>query len=1098
MPTKLSRFCLGVMEAAWLAAVSLIPLFFNIYSSRIFEPDKIAILRSLAILTLGAWAVKLVNEGGVKWNSEERNQSFFRYLLTYPLVAPIFSLIIVYIISTIFSVTPSISLLGSYQRLQGTYTTFSYLIIFFSIIANLRNHEQISRFITLIIFTSLPISLYGFLQKYNLDPIPWGGNVSIRIASSMGNSIFVAAYLIMVFPLTVGRIIESLKAILTADDNHESKLQTSKNIIRATIYIFIAIVELIAIYMSGSRGPLLGLLAGGYFMLLLLSIYWKTRWLSFTVIGLAVVGVVFLAVFNINNGPLEALRKSPAVGRFGNLLNSESNSALVRQYIWEGDVKLAGIHAPLVFPNGSTDKFNILRPLIGYGPESMYVAYNQFYQPELGQVEKRNASPDRSHNETWDSIIITGGLGLLVYLAIFSGVFYYGLSWLGMIISRRDKFFFWLCLVGGGIIGTIALIIFKGVEYLGVGLPFGMVVGVVAYLTVHSIISPLQENDLVKKNPYSLLMIVIFAAIVGHFIEINFGIAIVATRTLFWSYSGILLVVGFILPKLTTGDVDHTQSETVAVVKESPSGRKRERTSAKSYKKSDNNKRPLLGDRPDWFRNAMIGAVMIGMIMATLGYDFITNSDHSTSFVHIIISSLTTLPNKGNVFSLGLLMLLFIPTWIFGTLLFASEINGIDDDRTWLKTFGLMAGVALGIGVLFWLFHAISLVLLAAFVPQNQNDVITQVNGIGSLLTKYYIYIFLLLILLGFLLPDEWPSKRLSKSSLGIVTLPVALVLVVLIVLPSNLKVIHADITFKMAEPFANSAQWQVATFLYKRALELAPKEDHYYLFLGRSYLETAKQTSATADQDKLVLQAESDLKVAQSINPLNTDHTANLARLYTWWAGKAAAQSDTRTQRAQKASDYYATAVELSPNNSTLWDEWAVLYMQLIGQPDQAYQRLQHALSLDPQYNYTQGLLGDYYQRVASSTNNISEKQQALEKARDYYKTAADVSKYTDVNTKASYIASMANIYAQLATLNPDNVDNSQYQQAIAVLQQYIDAGLRANDLWQVQETLAKLYIQIGDKANAQYYAGQALDNAPSSATDRIQALITQTQSLP
>ena len=150
-------------------------------------------------------------------------------------------------------------------------------------------------------------------------------------------------------------------------------------------------------------------------------------------VGLAPVGAAFLAVFNMSNGPLEALKKSPAIGRFGNLLNPESNSALVRQYIWEGTVKLVGIHDPIKFPDGSTDKFNFLRPLIGYGPESMYVAYNQFYQPELGQVEKRNASPDRSHNETWDSIVITGISGLLVYLSIFSAVFYYGLKWQGLI-----------------------------------------------------------------------------------------------------------------------------------------------------------------------------------------------------------------------------------------------------------------------------------------------------------------------------------------------------------------------------------------------------------------------------------------------------------------------------------------------------------------------------------------------------------------------------------------------------------------------------------------------------------------------------------------
>ncbi len=219
---------------------------------------------------------------------------------------------------------------------------------------NLRSKNQISRLITTIILASLPVSLYGVLQRFQIDPIPWGGNVSRRIASNMGNSIFVAAYLIMVFPLTLGRIIGSFKDIIS-DDGHveESRIKTVKQIIKASLYILIASLELIAIYMSGSRGPLLGLMVAVYFMMLLFSIFWQKRWLTYTVIGIAVMGIIFLAVFNLRNGPLETLKSSPAIGRFGLLLDPESNSALVRQYIWEGTVKLVGIHDPLIFPDGS-------------------------------------------------------------------------------------------------------------------------------------------------------------------------------------------------------------------------------------------------------------------------------------------------------------------------------------------------------------------------------------------------------------------------------------------------------------------------------------------------------------------------------------------------------------------------------------------------------------------------------------------------------------------------------------------------------------------------------------------------------------------------
>lgn len=1098
MPTKLSRFCLGVMEAAWLAAVSVIPIFFNIYSSRIFEPDKITILRSLALLTLAAWVIKLVDEGGIKWKADTRASSLFTYLWNYPLIAPVIGLVVVYILSTIFSVTPSISLLGSWQRLQGTYTTFSYLVIFFSLIVNLRTHNQIKRLVTTVILASLPISLYGLLQRYQIDPIPWGGNVSIRIAANMGNSIFVAAYLIMVFPLTIGRMVEAFRAILT--DNGDAKgsgINSSKQVIRATIYFFIAAIELIAIYMSGSRGPLLGLAAASFFILLLFSIYRHNRWLTFVTIGLAILGTAFLAVFNMSNGPLEALRSSPAIGRFGNLLNPESNSALVRQYIWEGTVKLVGIHDPLKFPDGSTDKYSILRPLIGYGPESMYVAYNQYYQPELGQVEKRNASPDRAHNETWDSIVITGISGLLVYLSIFSAIFYYGLKWLGLINNNRNKYLFYICLVGGGAVGTIILIILKGIEFLGVGLPFGMIIGVVVYLTFYALFSLSKTQPQKQNNPYSPLLIVLFAAIVGHFVEINFGIAIVATRTLFWIYAGLTLVVGYVLPKVSQVETQLLPSDNKIEGKINQVNKRTEKLGAgKTRRHLARNRRSLIGDKSELIRSALSGAVIVGIIIATLGFDYVTNSIHSTSIAVIILNSLTRLANQDNAVSLGILMLIII-TWFSGILLYATENDKYLEKNSWLKDLGVMAIISISLGVLFWILHGFSLAGLASFIPGNQNDVITEVNSIGSLLTKYYLFIFLTILLVAFLLPDEWPSRTISPAAISGFIAPVFLVLVFIFTNSSNLKVIHADVTFKMADPFTKNGQWQVATFLYKQALVITPKEDHYYLFLGRSYLEQAKITNAETDQDNLVLQAEKDLKVAQSINPLNTDHTANLARLYSWWAGKAATTSD-RTDRAQKASDYYSTAVMLSPNNSTLWDEWAILFMQLVGQPQQAFDRLQHAMALDEKYSFTQGLLGDYYLRIATSATDTSAKVQALTTSASYYRTAADVWKSTDTTSKASYLVSLGNVYTIIAGIDPQNINQEKLQQAIDALLESIDAGLSQTDLWKVQEAVAKLYLQHGDKADAQYFANQALLTAPASATSRIQDLITQTITLP
>jgi len=55
--SKLGVFCDKLIEAGWLAALVVAPLFFNVWSDRVFEPDKIVLVRSIALVMAGAWLV---------------------------------------------------------------------------------------------------------------------------------------------------------------------------------------------------------------------------------------------------------------------------------------------------------------------------------------------------------------------------------------------------------------------------------------------------------------------------------------------------------------------------------------------------------------------------------------------------------------------------------------------------------------------------------------------------------------------------------------------------------------------------------------------------------------------------------------------------------------------------------------------------------------------------------------------------------------------------------------------------------------------------------------------------------------------------------
>ena len=585
MTTKLSVYCDKIIEAGWLLAVILVPLFFNVYSSRVFEPDKLTLLRSIVLVMIVAWLIKILER--VSWGSagdqeteddpdtgaDDGGGAFRRWLIDVPMVLPTLLMVFVYIISTISSVVPGVSLLGSYQRLQGTYTTFSYIVVFFMILQGMRKRAQLDRLVTAVLLSSLSVSLYGMIQHDKLDPLPWGGDVTSRVAANMGNAIFIAAYLIMAIPLALGRVIEALGKIIDPERTQRSAAFTVLYLVLVVgqmavwmkygflagifsglglillvvvgslflerpvaqfallgAYSFILVSQLIALLFSQSRGPWLGMLTGLYiFVLLALTSLRRrasdqsrlslkelgtavlfailsplillapayalmvvlrkgARWLWLSWLLQALVGLVFLLTLNLPGTPLAPARSLPYVGRLGSLL-SEGGTGQVRVLIWEGAVKMLSPHDPLQFPSGQSDSLNAIRPLIGYGPESMYVAYNPFYRPQLAQLEARNASPDRAHNEAFDALIISGYLGFLAYLAVFGGIFYYGLKCLGMVGGRRDRNVFFVAWIGGGIIGALLAYLLDGsMRYFGVGLPLGCMAGLALYVALYSLL----------------------------------------------------------------------------------------------------------------------------------------------------------------------------------------------------------------------------------------------------------------------------------------------------------------------------------------------------------------------------------------------------------------------------------------------------------------------------------------------------------------------------------------------------------------------------------------------------------------------------------
>jgi tetratricopeptide (TPR) repeat protein len=1072
MRTKLSTFCDRIIEAGWLAAAVAVPLFFNIYSARTFEPDKITLMRSIVSVMILAWIISVVERGVGDPDSDAPISlaDRFRQWLKFPLFLPTALLALVYIISTIFSLAPKVSLWGSYQRLQGTYTFLSYLVIFALMAGNLRTREQADRLVTTLIITSVPIGLYGIVQHYGLDPLPWAGDVVQRVAANMGNAIFVASYLIMIVPLTLSRLIESLTAIIK-----EEKASWGHTIL-AAVYIFILAVQIITVLYSGSRGPLLGLLAAsfvmgllimlilrrlhvetsplsireiglgiafvgllglagglggglGYFagrglhyllpiedlpllgaalggLLALLGLYtfmaatekgWRWLWLSwFSIAILAIISVVTLNIRGTSLDPyLDPIRRIPYISRLANVIET-SGTGKVRVLIWDAATKLVLPHQPLGIPGDDVtdqDKFNFVRPLIGYGPESMFNAFAFVYPPELAHVEARGSSADRSHNETMDSLVITGILGFLAFYFLLISLFYYTLRWLGWAPDQSSRRRLVILLVLCGIIGAIIPLLVDNVDdrytFVALGLPFGLLTGVVIHLVWQGIIQQTEDKDKVEFVTHPLLLIGLLGAVIGHFIEVHFVFSIAATYTYFWLYAGLIVALSRIRESAQQPDTElagqeaalDLNAEATANLKVEPEEpeflerrsktrrpkKRRARRRAVKNKLVDTSPKgrretypqPVKGESWEIWLGGQ--GLAMAIILIILTFDFITPQFQFKS---------------GDKNSMSLLWMYSI-TWAIGLAIALSDLavrqSNWGGRVSWLKAIILYALTSLS--YFFFYYRAQRIQFGRQIVVNTVTDVIKAANVLANGLVIFYAFLFLLMVLLAILLSWQearpWQQVRRlpfwRSDIFNGLLYPILVVTIGLVIWFKNIDVVRADIYLKEGERYRGQSQWDQAIALHEKAQSIDSDEDIYYLMLALDYqlmaqdgnLEPARREFAWQEGERIALEA-------RRINPFNPDNTGNMGRYY-FTLGQV-----FNPGRFSEALAFFEKATILAPSNVIYHNLWAQTHY-ILQNYEAAVAKLQESIEIDPKYAPTWLLLGDTYAAMG-------EVEQALE----------------------------------------------------------------------------------------------------------------------
>lgn len=235
------RWSSYLIELGWLAAIFCIPSFFNLLSSRHFEPDKALVFRFIIVFLSTFVVINIVESR--RTQKTGTSSTWWQHYKNYPLMIAVLGYGAVFILSTITSIVPDVSFWGSYQRLQGTYTNLSYVILALTMVRYISHSGQVWRIVSMILLGSIVPTLYGYVQHLEMDPLPWKGDVITRVASTLGNSIFIAAYLILVVPFALAYAIRhwQIARAQTSDSTDSSWLWVSGhtfNIIAIVTVIF--------------------------------------------------------------------------------------------------------------------------------------------------------------------------------------------------------------------------------------------------------------------------------------------------------------------------------------------------------------------------------------------------------------------------------------------------------------------------------------------------------------------------------------------------------------------------------------------------------------------------------------------------------------------------------------------------------------------------------------------------------------------------------------------------------------------------------------------------------------------------------------------
>ncbi len=288
-------------------------------------------------------------------------------------------------LTTLTSVNAYQSMWGTLERMGGWFSFFHFWLFFVIASAILRKKDEWLNFIIFSVWVSLASSAYGFLQKTDLKWIIGSGGRN-KIFGTIGNPALFAGYI----------IINTFLALMLAS------LKKISNLNRF-FYFSIFILDSLAIFLTGVRGSVMGLVVGVFIFGFLYAMDSGSKLIkkaSITFLILVVVAVGLLAALKNT----DFVRSNHYLARYADV-SVTSYTVQTRVWAWQAGFK------------GLFQSFKYF--IVGFGPENFNIPFSEHFNPKFFDGPGSETLFDRAHNQFIEVLVTMGILGFLTYLSIY-------------------------------------------------------------------------------------------------------------------------------------------------------------------------------------------------------------------------------------------------------------------------------------------------------------------------------------------------------------------------------------------------------------------------------------------------------------------------------------------------------------------------------------------------------------------------------------------------------------------------------------------------------------------------------------------------------